>query len=737
MADPLSKDDLVRVSASWAKDATLDEISGKVSNTNELLTRIGQVFGKRFDTRGLERNIGRTVEKVNQAADETAKAAQKNKRGTESFGKSVDDLKRTLNYDLQSSLKNYSRSIGDLVTGSRDASSMVPGLMRDIGTLGAGLVSISPKAAKMIAGLGAAMGYAVQRFLESADIYRDMMQSGALFGGSIENFVGIVRANGVSLQAAQQVINKNTQAILLTGERNFFGTVGRLGNTFDKFGLKMDQGAEVLGELFEIQRLSGSLYASSQDELTATNEKLLNLLNAQARLTGVSVRRQTEEARRIAEDERVRIIAQSLPAQMQKAITMFSTTLSAANIPADVASELVREVVTGAPGKMSGLLRTIAPTQTEELLAAARTGDVERMNQAIQRLADAARNLPLEVRTGLAFGGPPELRKLIVGLTDRSIMGGRTVEVGGQTKTAQEVFKETLDGQAVINKSTQDLFGAQGTVTRAFGNFEARIIELAKESGALDLFTKSLKTAADGLKAASTASNDTLLAAGAGIAGLYAASKVAGVGRDVAGRLMRPSTSPGLVGGPEFAPPPGGTPAAGGPRAAPAGAPSAASRASLFERLASNAKGLGKASVAGVALGGAGMGAEYFGAPAYVSRGLEYAGTGAGLGGLAGSFFGGVGAGPGAVIGGVGGLVAGSIMGALEEFGKPATPAGAPAVVEDARAASSMITTLTTRLSSIETLLSEGAPLHRQLVAINQSIISWGDATVKAVKQLT
>jgi hypothetical protein len=552
MADPLTKDELVRVSAIWAKDATLDEISGRIGGTNEILTRIGKVFGKRFDATGLNLEFKKTGQHVKMAgtdANQTAISFRKARKGLGDFDSSVSDLRHSLLL-YGNSLQDYKRSIGELVTGSKDATKMLPGMARDVSQAFATMIQRLPALSRLIAGVGVAAGFAIQRYLESADVYRDMMQSGALFSGSIEGFVKIVRANGVSLTAAQQVINKQTQAILITGETRFFATVGRMGNTLDKFGLKMDQGAELLGELFEIQRLTGNLYGRSQEELVDSNTRLLTLLNAQARLTGISVRRQTEEARRIAEDERVRILAQSLPQQMQEAITTFSASLSAANIPTDVASELVRELVTGAPGRGSAALRVFAPYQVEDLFAAARTGDQLRINEAIQQMARAAAEIPIEQRAGISYMQAPEIRRLIVALTDRFLVAARPItDVDG--KTPQQIFQETLQGFSVIGTSTENLFGAQGRITRAFGTFESRLITVASEGGAIDLFTTSLNAAARGLEAASNASSAVVMA----LAGSLAALTAVNLGRDIAGvitdrrapsgRSTTPTTPPG------------------------------------------------------------------------------------------------------------------------------------------------------------------------------------------------
>jgi hypothetical protein len=617
MADPLTKDELVRVSATWAKDATLDEISGRIGNTNELLLRIGKAFGKRFDATALNeefKKTGQTIKQVGDGANQTAKGFTNANKGLRDFDNSVADLRYNLG--------KYKQSIGDLVTGSRDATQMLPGIAKDVGTTLALFSQRIPAVAKLIVGFGTAIGFGVQRYLDSAEVYRDMMQSGALFSGSIEGFARTVRSNGVSLAAAQQVINKQTQAILITGETRFFATVGRMGTTFDKFGLKMDQGTELLGELFEIQRLTGSLYGKSQDELVDTNNKLVTLLNAQVRLTGISVRRQTEEARRIAEDDRVRIIAQSLPRQMQEAITTFSASLSASNIPTDVASELVRELVTGAPGRASGRLRLFAPAETEELFAAARTGDQTRITEALKQIQRAAAEISSEQRAGIAYSTDAELRRLIVALTDMYRITSRpTTDIPG--KSPEDIFKDTLNGLAVTSKTTQDLFGAQGTFTRAFGTFESRLIDVAKDTGAIGLFTESLNKAAKGIEMVSTASNAVMLA----LAGGLAALGVSKIGKQIA-KGIGPS-SPGRPPGGGLMP--GATPAAG-----PGG---------LARGIDRTIKG------GGVALGvnAVAEGARYFDANDLVQTTLDFAGYGA----MAGSLLGPKGAAIGALAGGV------------------------------------------------------------------------------------
>jgi hypothetical protein len=561
MADPVTKDELVRVSATWAKDTTLDEISGRIGNTNELLLRIGKAFGKRFDATALNQEFkktGQTIKQVGDGATQTAKGFTNANKGLRDFDNSVADLRYNLG--------KYKQSIGDLVTGSRDATQMLPGIAKDAGTTLALFTQKIPAVAKLLVGFGTAMGFGIQRYLDSAEVYRDMMQSGALFSGSIEGFARTVRGNGVSLAAAQQVINKQTQAILITGETTFFATVGRMGTTFDKFGLKMDQGTELLGELFEIQRLTGSIYGKSQAELVDTNNKLVTLLNAQARLTGISVRRQTEEARRIAEDDRVRIIAQSLPRQMQEAITTFSASLSVSNIPTDVASELVRELVTGAPGRASGRLRVFAPTETEELFAAARTGDQTRITEALKQIQRAAAEISSEQRAGIAYSTDAELRRLIVALTDMYRITSRpTTDIPG--KSPEDIFKDTLNGLAVTSKTTQDIFGAQGTFTRAFGTFEARLIDAAEDSGAIGLFTESLNKAAKSIEMVSTASDAVMLA----LAGGLAALGVSKIGKQIAKRI-----GPSAPGRPPAGGLPPGTPPAAGPghrRGRPRGAP--------------------------------------------------------------------------------------------------------------------------------------------------------------------
>jgi tellurite resistance protein len=509
-------------SAKWATEATLRKISEFSSMSNETLKAIAK-------SKGIE---SVQLDKLDLAAKSAAGNISDLGKSAPAAGKGLDTLNRSVD-DLKYSLRSTHRSLTGLITGAGDPIRGFSNVIGDvIGHVGRVNTVLQKMPAKLkIAGMvvGASVTAIGERLLEAADSYSQIMQSGVMFNGSIFDFVSTVRKSGTSLKAASAIAEKHSTSLLITGEKKFFDTVGAMTGTFSKFGMTIDQGAESLGELMEIQRASGFLYNASQQDLIEANTKLITQFESQARLTGISVKRQMEQQKQVAEQAQLRILTQGLSKEQRERITDLNGQLSSRGFSTEQITGILKEAITGVATESSGRLRSIAGSSADVLVSNARqaiNGGNTDISESLDSFQKKVADIPMGIRTSLAYGKNAELMNGVADITQNML----DRKAGDNAKARQLDYEKIINGVNLLDTSTSTLFSTMNEVVKTAGKVEASIFENLKDP--MNIFIESLKDATAYLHGLagehSGAIRNGLGIVGVGIAARYGLNRISG-----------------------------------------------------------------------------------------------------------------------------------------------------------------------------------------------------------------
>jgi hypothetical protein len=464
-------------SLSWAQESTLRKLAASSEDNNEILKRLAQARGVSLDG----------IKKFTQSATDATDAFDDNAQSVRGATKKTRDYESAL-YDLRRSTDRYTSTINSVIRGTADPMQALPGMFTRFGEgLGAAVSSIRGLrgVGLMLGGLGAAAGAVTARFIDGADAYRQMINTGLIFDGTITGMISSVRSSGVSLQQASQIIQNRSAALLIQGETEFFSTVGRMSNTFSRFGMTMDQGAETLAELMDMQRLSGSLMEASQAQIIEANTVMLNQMQSQARLTGVSLRRQMEEQRRVAERTEIRLLSLRLTDEQREQQRRATAALTTTGMSSDAISGLVMQALTGQVTQAGAAAQQVLGPQLSQQLMDVITsgGDVQALlNQ--REFADALRVNIERLAPGLAAASAAGLGGQVAVIADSAarmteyvyaLQSGRRILPGGGTR--EEQAAAALRGDPIIASSTREYFNTVNNVSVSLGKLEATVME--------------------------------------------------------------------------------------------------------------------------------------------------------------------------------------------------------------------------------------------------------------------
>lgn len=309
VTNPIKIDE--KQASTWAQELTMGNINRNITRNNQILERMARA--RNIDISGLSdlsRTAGAAAEGIRRSSATTTQVDRNRRRSAQEVADAM--------YDLKNNTRRVQDGFKSIIEGTARPLQAVPNLATSLGNLGATSAAASRslgRFAPLFALLGTSTAAVITRFMDGAEQYRSMIATGILFNGSIESMIEGIRTSGVSMQAASQIIQNRTQAIIVGGEQEFFRSVGSMGNTFARFGMTMDQGAETLSELMDQQRLTGSLFTMSQEEIIRANTTQLNQMHAMSRLTGISLRQQMDERRRVAERLSMRVMAAQMPVE--------------------------------------------------------------------------------------------------------------------------------------------------------------------------------------------------------------------------------------------------------------------------------------------------------------------------------------------------------------------------------------------------------------------------------------
>jgi len=178
--------------------------------------------------------------------------------------------------------------------------------------------------AEALGPFGKVLGGMVEDVDKNIQMFKGLAQSGANFGGSIENMRNAATTAGMPLVQFQELIQNNTPTLA-----KLFGTVNQsipeitsLGRELRRFttkelagfGITMDETNEFLGTYAELQRARGTQETMTAQQLLDGTKAYAKQLTTLSRLTGQSVQELDKQMRQDATDG----VLQAKLAQMSK-----------------------------------------------------------------------------------------------------------------------------------------------------------------------------------------------------------------------------------------------------------------------------------------------------------------------------------------------------------------------------------------------------------------------------------
>lgn len=458
-------------SATWAQESTLRQLSQLTSNTNTILASIAKARNVQIDPDAIK-DLGRSAGGAITPVKSFGKAADE---GGKKFSSAIDDLKGTMQ-TLEWRTRSYSDTISNALRGSSDPMKRLPEMFTKVGSGMGALAGRIPGLGAALTILGASAGALVSMYMESADSYRSMMQSGVLFDGSISGMIKSVRSSGVSMQAATQLIQNRSQALLIGGEQQFFSTVGSMSSTFARFGMTMDQGAETLAELMDQQRITGSLFTMSQQEIIQANTTQLNQMQAISRLTGVSIRQQMEERRRISERQSMRAMAAQLQGPELARFEAMRNALTSAGVQEDAAAGILLQQF-GKGATRAGAMgeQALGPQGMAIIRQAMETGDASLIQRNAAVFEQASREMldRLPAIVGEMGGRGAELQAMALAILERA----RPAALGATAEQRQAEAARIAAGGAVTQPGTQAYFETVNNTQIAMGRLQSTVVD--------------------------------------------------------------------------------------------------------------------------------------------------------------------------------------------------------------------------------------------------------------------
>lgn len=540
----------VRREIDWAKEATLARLLDAVTNQTPLLEKISGI--KALDLKNVQTantGLGQVGEAAEQAADAMKKGAADRKKTDRELNESIRDLRW--------SMSRHGSQISSLLTRSTNPMTQLPSAIESTTDWLAKFAKGNKVATVAVMAIGTAIAKLAERFIEAAESYRGMMQSGVMFNGSISTMIQSVRAAGVGIEAANQVIEQYSQALLSVGEAQFFKNIENSTRLFARLGMTQEQGMRTFAELEEMRRLSGLSYMQSEEERTRSNEQLVQLMQSQSILTGVSIKRQKEAAQKAAVSERVRFMQAQLSPEQLAAQEVARTKMASMGMSGDLIEGVLLEAMSGAANQFTAAARQTMGPAFEDILQAVRAGRPEAIGSLEQReaLGRAAQQFMQRAGPGMALSQGAMQRLMVtqaleardVNLPTFRARPGQEEELERRRRMAERAAR----GEQILDNTTQAYFETVNNISVALGRVEALAFRLADPviSGliqGLSLLSGAVNKAVGGAAGLSDTSLYTSLATGA--AGMYMMRRMfsGGTGMPAMPQMYGPPAPPAL-----------------------------------------------------------------------------------------------------------------------------------------------------------------------------------------------
>ncbi len=300
-----------RQAESWAQEKTLEKLVRAVGNSNTILQDISAGKASKLDLSALQQGVNRAGSAVRTSAEDVGRA-------TSDLKKSMTSVGSTVSYEM----KQYGRNI----SSASDLASQFGRNLKDMGDfIGRGLGKVLPGAGIAVGAFGAAVGYTVTQLQKSRDAFSEMTQSGLLFGGNVLDFASDVARAGLDIREFSYTAGRFSEALVVTGERNFLRSITALRESFARFNIQPREGAEYFAEFLDQMRLSGSAFFMTQSQMEDAFKVTIEQQQTIANLTGRSIKQQQAEARRLQESKKYQALEAGMTPEMNQRLTALRT----------------------------------------------------------------------------------------------------------------------------------------------------------------------------------------------------------------------------------------------------------------------------------------------------------------------------------------------------------------------------------------------------------------------------
>lgn len=456
----------------WAKEVTLAALLKAVGTSNELLKAIGGDKTKNIDLRNLDRltaSAGKGARSLAEVSEATADLRGK----LLGMGRTVTDSSRQIARSSADLAKNLDSTGGFMRTLSRAGEGLIGSVSR-LGPAGAAT-------AVAMTAVATAAGLVIDRVMASREAFMGMTQAGLYFAGNSLEFAATVRESGLELRQFTQIAEKYNVALLTSAgaESGYLRQVRALGSTFDRLNMTIQDGSEYFAEYLEQTRL---FHMGFQRDERAQREAFIANAEIQqelARLTGVTVRQQREQARQAATSRQVQAMMMALdPAEGERMTRVMRNLTTVMGLTQQQAEEAVLAFRFGRP--IAGPLQqafAIDPGMRERVAQEVTTGGT----------MESARRLGAQQEEALRryMGSPQALMNVLLATGTRVSDAVGIVIESMFRASGIDVSRTGAEGGAPgqpIDARTRTVNEVISTAIRAVGTLDAGIIRGAAEA---------------------------------------------------------------------------------------------------------------------------------------------------------------------------------------------------------------------------------------------------------------
>lgn len=701
----------------WAQESTLERLLRETEDQSGLLEKIAGM--RAADARAAReaarntRDLGTNAQDAADALEDTARVAQRAARESEEAARRNRAAQEREQYERQQREYQYRQSLNELRNSLSAVSTATPaGLWNSLGdklAVMGGRVSEAGGASRLLGGsltalsrVVAGVSFAFGAYSGMAEPFKQMVDSGLLFGGSAERFAQAAYRSGTSLEVFTRLAGQYSETVAAMGEQTYarnLRTMQDLARPMGFFGMGAEAFNESITQYRDQLREIGLLQYMEQEDLNTVTMDYLKNLTAVSVLQGRS-RKALEQEQRVAAN-RARVQLRIETVRRTEGETAAANLLNRFN---DLVVQIGETSATAAFMQQEyGVVtqegaRLLAPTGLMEYLPNLRGSDAEYQAQ-LQRFGQ--RREAIDPGILMAYGLSEGIGgRLGTAATQLVQLGNRSRLLTSPTQDAERRRQEAeaaRRGESVVDSTMQNYLNAQLDTTRAIGDLKASAIEAARALGVFSTLMSAAATAAGGASATTNALfgmvssgiGGAAAGAGLGIAGFlglrHLANRMTGAGLASLPMLGTLGTAPGVP-----------------------GIQGAAAGRSLLGMTGGRALGGAGLGIAGAGLGALATGAGY----GTLGGALSGAGMGAGLGMIAGPW--------GAALGGVLGGLAGA-LGLLG--GGEATTSATAATTPDLTNLQNTLGRLDYSMGQVALYLQPGGNIERKLDEIGADIV--------------